>query len=341
MDFDYGKISVIVPIYNMEKYLKKCLDSIVGQSYKNLEIILINDGSTDNCGKICTSYQKMDGRIKVINKKNEGVSLARNAGLKIATGKYLGFVDSDDWLESTMYESLVKALVYNKCEISIGGYYLAKNKKIIKTFSFTDKKVLEKNTALKYLIGDEVIKSYLCNKLFRKELFTKLEFSKTTKFEDFQIMHKLFYKASKIAFVSKPLYYYLYRDNSRSNSNCLRSRLEFVKVNFERFYFIKKKCPKLLLKEVSRLIYVSLGIFYHTNLKDWQKDELVKLRRLIYEDATINKYSKDIPLQLRLLYNLFKYYPRGYKALTHFIRFTRDIKYFVFNNFKKEVLSDE
>ena len=101
-------ISVIVPIYKVENYLKKCLDSIVNQTYKNLEIILIDDGSPDNCGKICDEYAKKDERSKVIHKENEGVSIARNAGLKIASGDYIAFVDSDDWIELDMYEEMIK-----------------------------------------------------------------------------------------------------------------------------------------------------------------------------------------------------------------------------------------
>ena len=100
-------ISVIVPIYNVEKYIKKCIDSIINQTYKNLEIILVNDGSPDECGKICDEYERIDSRIVVIHKENGGLSDARNAGLKVMHGKYVAFVDSDDWIEPEMYLSLI------------------------------------------------------------------------------------------------------------------------------------------------------------------------------------------------------------------------------------------
>ena len=104
-------ISIIVPVYNVEKYLEKCIDSILNQSYQNLEIILIDDGSTDNSGSICDEYKKKDQRVQVIHQKNQGQSSARNAGLNIAKGSYIGFVDSDDWIEQNMYEKLYKNII--------------------------------------------------------------------------------------------------------------------------------------------------------------------------------------------------------------------------------------
>ena len=122
-------ISIIVPIYNVEKYLKKCIDSIINQTYKNLEIILVDDGSPDNCGKICDEYAKKDNRIKVIHKENGGVSSARNVGVENATGEYIGFVDSDDYIEKDMYEVLINNLKKENADISIiSNYEVYKNK---------------------------------------------------------------------------------------------------------------------------------------------------------------------------------------------------------------------
>ena len=114
-------ISIIVPIYNVEDYLKRCIDSILGQTYKNLEVILVDDGSPDKCGKICEEYKLIDSRIKVIHKKNGGLSSARNNGLDIATGDFIGFVDSDDYIERNMYESLIEALNNNNADIATCG----------------------------------------------------------------------------------------------------------------------------------------------------------------------------------------------------------------------------
>ena len=114
-------ISVIVPIYNVEKYLARCVDSIVNQTYKNLEIILVDDGSPDRCPQMCDDYAEKDSRIKVIHKKNGGLSDARNAGMAVATGEYISFIDSDDWIETSMFELLLNNIFQYDCEISCGG----------------------------------------------------------------------------------------------------------------------------------------------------------------------------------------------------------------------------
>lgn len=114
-------ISVIVPIYNVEKYLARCVDSIVNQTYKNLEIILVDDGSPDRCPQVCDDYAEKDSRIKVVHKKNGGLSDARNAGMAVATGEYISFIDSDDWIETSMFELLLNNIFQYDCEISCGG----------------------------------------------------------------------------------------------------------------------------------------------------------------------------------------------------------------------------
>ena len=115
------KISVVIPIYNVEKYIERCIDSVLNQTYMNLEIILVDDGSPDRCGEICDNYAQIDKRIRVIHKENGGLSSARNAGLRIATGDYISFVDSDDWIEPHMYETLLKNAINYKAQISSGG----------------------------------------------------------------------------------------------------------------------------------------------------------------------------------------------------------------------------
>ena len=132
-------ISVIIPIYNVEKYLNKCIDSIINQTYKNLEIILVDDGSPDNCPQICDEYAKKDNRIKVIHKKNGGVSSARNVGLINSTGNYIGFIDPDDYIEPIMYEKLLKVLKESNTLVSMCGFYKIKDNKIIKIDNYDEK----------------------------------------------------------------------------------------------------------------------------------------------------------------------------------------------------------
>ena len=129
-------ISIIVPVYNVESYLKKCLESIINQTYKNIEIILIDDGSTDSSGKICDDYANKDKRIKVIHKQNGGVSDARNTALDICRGDYIGFIDSDDYIELDMYETLLKFLLNNNLDVAMCSSYTVKNKQLIRCKNF-------------------------------------------------------------------------------------------------------------------------------------------------------------------------------------------------------------
>ena len=143
-------ISVIVPIYKVEKYLRKCVESILSQTHTNLEIILVDDGSPDNCGAICDEYAKQDARIKVIHKPNGGLSDARNAGLDIMTGEYVAFVDSDDWIGPRMYETLLQMLKLFQADIAIGGVAdeLEQNGKVttVKVTNYREKPFYESAT---------------------------------------------------------------------------------------------------------------------------------------------------------------------------------------------------
>ena len=177
-------VSIIVPVYNVEKYLSKCIDSILAQTYKNLEIILVDDGSKDNSGTICDEYSKKDKRIKIIHKPNGGISDVRNHGLKIATGDYIGFVDSDDYIAEDMFETLVSLLEKNDADISIVSFYEYYNGKLIGVRENENVEIMNKVEAIKELLIDRKIQSYTWNKLFKKELFDGLQFPVGKNFED-------------------------------------------------------------------------------------------------------------------------------------------------------------
>lgn len=168
---DQQMLSIIVPVYKVEKYLRQCLDSIVNQTYENLEIILIDDGSPDNCGKICDEYAQRDNRIKVIHKENGGLSSARNIGTQIAKGEYITYVDSDDWLDKNMYSELISALEkYNLDMVRCEAYTSdGINKEIIlpkeeyKNKIFYDKEIL-------YRYFDEFLCKVVWNAVYKKKL---------------------------------------------------------------------------------------------------------------------------------------------------------------------------
>lgn len=207
-------ITIIVPVYNVEKYIKKCIDSILHQTYKNLEIILVDDESPDNCGTICDEYTQKDYRVRVIHKKNGGLSDARNIGLKIANGKYIGFIDSDDYIKRNMIQDLYNLLKEKNADISICAYELLnedekpKANKSGKIYSF------DSIEAIRELLMSKLITSHCWNKLYKKELWENIEFPIGRKFEDIAVMHLIFEKAKRIVYKDEIGYYYIKRNNS-------------------------------------------------------------------------------------------------------------------------------
>lgn len=238
-------ISIIVPVYNVEKYLEKCVKSIINQTYKNIEIILVNDGSKDNSGKICEQLKEKDNRIKIIHKENGGLSDARNAGLKIARGEYIGFVDSDDYIAEDMFETLYNLNKKYNSEISIVSYYEMYNGKVI---SVRDTKKLEEMTkieAIKELLMDTKIQSYAWNKLFKRELFNNIEFPTNKNFEDIATTLLLFEKANKVVLLEEPKYYYVRRDNSIIGTRNYKTYKDYLDVIYDKYLYLDGKYKEL------------------------------------------------------------------------------------------------
>ena len=217
-------LSVIVPVYKVEQYLAKCVDSILEQTVKNIEIILVDDGSPDNCGAICDEYAKKDKRVLAIHQKNGGLSAARNAGLKVASGKYIAFVDSDDWIVPEMYEVLcnyaykfdldmVKCLVKEVNDIGEGSLLLPKNK--VKNEVLTCNERVCGN--LKYYF-EGVLWTIACNGIYKREIALKVLFPDGLCFEDNYSSGMYLFYAKRIMMIDKPLYYYRINQNGISKS---------------------------------------------------------------------------------------------------------------------------
>lgn len=215
--------SVIVPVYNAEKYLRECIDSIINQTYKNIEIILIDDGSTDDSGKICDQYLKKDNRVKVIHKKNEGVSIARETGVKIATGDYISCIDSDDWI-SECYFSLFSTIIKNNSpEIAYCSYYTVTNNKKVKHNQQIESGLYKKDKIIKNIFPILLENSegkyfipHLWAAVFRKELYEKYQV-KNVKIdigEDNACSKCMIYHASSIYLSDEALYYYRINQDS-------------------------------------------------------------------------------------------------------------------------------
>lgn len=204
-------ISIIVPVYNVQDYLERCINSIWEQTYKNLEIILVDDGSTDNSGQMCDAYAKKDARIKVVHKENGGLSDARNAGLRVATGQYIGYVDSDDWIEPQMYEKMYKACKDYNADLAVCRYhceYEGSEKE-----SGTDQEsVFDREMLLNiYICGhnDYVIYNSVWSKLFSAGLVKDMIFPKGRNSEDIMYTTRAFCRAKKAVYIDSFFYHYV------------------------------------------------------------------------------------------------------------------------------------
>ncbi len=236
-----AKVSIIVPVYNVEKYLRKCLDSLINQTLKEIEIICVNDGSKDNSPKILEEYAKKDNRIIVINQENAGLSVARNSGIDIAKGKYIGFVDSDDWVDLDYYEKLYYSATSNDTDIAVGGIIRVTGIKKKKFLNF-EKETITDNTNLKFELCDVPEKSYVWNKIYKTEKLKEigLEFEKGIFYEDCIFTPQALFYLGKIVTVPNIYYYYLRRGNSTVKQRSEKANADSVYAHKKANDFIKE-----------------------------------------------------------------------------------------------------
>ena len=241
-------ISIIVPVYNVGELLYKCINSIRNQSYTNLEILLIDDGSTDCSGELCEVMAKKDNRIKVIHKKNGGLSSARNLGVKVSKGDFVQFIDSDDWISPNMIEELYKAINYNLADIAICGIIMSDNINETPMEWYNENTVLSMNQAMDALIENHRLTSHAWNKLFKRSIIEGVPFPEGKLYEDVRMMHFVFEKCTRVAIVKEKYYYYFQRNNSITNVPILKNKLELVEAFIDRFEYMKDK--KTSYKEI-------------------------------------------------------------------------------------------
>ncbi len=238
------KISVIVPIYKVENYLKKCINSIINQSYRNLEIILVDDGSPDNCGKICDEYAKQDKRIVVIHKENGGLSDARNKGLEIASGDYISFVDSDDWLVNNAYELTMDIMKKNDANIVSFNYTKVYENENQIAYNVKSTRTYTNENAYKLHIQGQLFPALVWNKLYKKEIIDGLLFEVNKISEDEFFTYKVMSRAINPTYLNVPLYYYLQREDSIINTISIK-KLDAIDGMYERLKFTKENYPDL------------------------------------------------------------------------------------------------
>ncbi len=301
-------ISVIVPIYNVEKYLERCIKSIINQTYSNLEILLVDDGSKDRCSEICDEYANVDSRITALHKINGGLSDARNYGIDRSKGDYIILIDSDDYIHRDMIRILVEETIREKSDITICTYkYVYDNEPDEKDKEFdhrVETRVLDRNTAQEmYYTSDMTLDLTVAwNKLYRRSLFENIRYPVGKIFEDEYTTYKLLYKCEKICYIKLPLYYYLQRSDSiigrmsgvrtAAVVDAYLERLDFYNRQGEDNLWVKEAMHSLhmmcyLNKVASDREMDTAGIMNGKHREDYLKQ--IKLNKNAYRKMKISK----------------------------------------------------
>lgn len=323
------KVSVIVPIFKVEKYLKRCVDSILNQSFTNLEVILVNDGSPDNCGEIADSYEQEDPRIRVIHKENGGLSDARNYGMKLATGIFTIFVDSDDWLELNMIEELVRASLTFKADVVQSAFYYAYEDHLLfdnRHFTKDDLPlILDNQELMTELVINERVKNFAWGKLYRTSLIKDLPFKKGVLFEDVFWAHHVMQRVQTYVIIHNPMCYYFQRNDSIVATYTPRN-LDIIKGLKERHCFIEKFYGELA-NDSYQLLLRNIFIHYHLLLANRSKDKGGLLRKELqkYVKAHFIEFnesaSNNHELQKQLyLFNIHPFFHTLYLIVNKFLR---------------------
>lgn len=281
-------ISVIVPVYNVEKYIEKCIKSILKQTYTDFELILINDGSTDKSSEICYKYSKIDERIRLINKANGGLSSARNVGIDASIGDYITFVDSDDYISKYMLEELYNCLCNTSSDIAICSFKRIKeNEIIIEKKEFVEPEILNSKTCFEKIYSSKVDEFTVAwAKLYKKDLFQKLRYPEGKIHEDEFITYKLFAQANRVAYLDTKLYFYLIRKQSIMNSGFSKKSLVRLEAYSERINYFEN-IGEFQLAAMTAKRFINKCAEYYICIKDNDRNNI-----RIQAIALYDKYSK-------------------------------------------------
>ncbi len=293
---DNSLITIIVPVYKVEKYIHKCINSIINQTYTNLQIILVDDGSPDRCGEICDEYAKKDSRIEVIHKKNGGLSDARNVGIRRAKGKYIGFVDSDDYIKEDMYENLSNYIEENQADVAICNFYdVIDGKDIIKNAN-NGTEEYNKLEILKEILLDNKIQSYAWNKIYKRELFDGIEYPLGRKYEDIGTTFYILEKCNKVIVSGKPEYYYLTREDSIVHNNSEQTIMDYVDLVQQRYDYIQKKYKELEIYNIYYLTRILITANSDMNKLGNVSEELTRKVKALHEKVKVEfpKHKSEI-----------------------------------------------
>ncbi|BES66421.1 hypothetical protein SANA_28600 [Gottschalkiaceae bacterium SANA] len=276
------KISVIVPVYNVEQYLEKCIESILAQTIKDLEVILVDDGSRDRSGMICDTYQALDERIIVIHQNNQGLSCARNRGLEIAKGEFVGFVDSDDWVDEDMYQTLLVEFEQAGIDIVQCGIKSIYHDRIEKVRNESSR-VLSNEEALYMHMQNKQYSPSVWNKLFRHEVITDIRFQAGKIHEDYYFQYRALLKTDQVVLLETCKYNHIHTNENSITSGAFSPK-DFHKLEAfeERMRFLNHHQNPRLAEEAEKAYYKLAMDFYYRCVKVGMVDEAQTLKRIIF-----------------------------------------------------------
>ena len=312
-------ISVIVPVYNVEKYLPQCLDSIKNQTYTNLEIILVDDGSTDSSGIICEDYAKSDSRIKLYHKENGGLSDARNYGIERASGQYFTFIDSDDYITKDYVSYLLELAQKNEVKIAIGSHTVCyeSGKNSYKGLGEDKKITISPKETLEHILLDDGIDLSAWAKLYSAELFKEIRYPKGLAFEDTATTYKLIFLSNKIAYGGKSIYNYRIRSNSITTSGSFKKKMQLISNTHEMCDEITRKYPELETAAERRLVWAYFSTLNQLlkcpDRKDFKSEEkeivdfLKSRSKQIKSSAVYSKRDKLASFTLKFGISFYKF----------------------------------
>lgn len=282
------KISIIIPVYKVEAYLPKCIESIIHQTYSDLEIILVDDGSPDQCGEICDQYAQNDERIHVIHKKNQGVARARNDGIEYASGDYISFIDSDDWIAENAYEILYQGLKKYDADCAVGKCVTV----IDKNGVLRPKK--NKNSAVRCETASEAMKHVLLNasavwnRLFKREVFQHIRFPLDRVNDDEVVALHAYAECNKIVFLNEDTYYYRIRQNSITTSKFSIRNVDYYYNSIDNLNFVRQVMPELV--PCAEYKYIKATLYCYVNLRKLKHDPKAReIREQLRQDLKKNR----------------------------------------------------
>mgnify|MGYP004640934595 CR=1 FL=1 len=304
-------VSVIIPVYNVKNYLDKCLKSVVNQTYGKLEIILVDDGSTDGSDTMCDIWKKNDSRIKVIHKKNGGLSDARNVGISNAKGEYITFIDSDDFIENDMIEELLFGVKNNNCDIGICGYYKTYLNEEYIADSGKNNMIMNRIDAIDKMNSLGYYDVSAWGKIFKTEIFNKITFPVGKLSEDWFIMYKLFYRAEKIYYNPKPKYHYVQRSGGISKNNP-KINYDSIEAATECMQFIEKNCPEIIENAIINYCIANIAVFNSCVLYD--RDSQSEYNA-INNNFRVLMFTKNMSFKKKMQFFIFVKFNKLYKCI--------------------------